>query len=78
MLFDSTILDDLSAGISHIGSLQAQRAAQTRWWHHSQVLQGQSKGILTLEGSGDLRLLIEKPQTVLPRHMGQRRMNPGR
>ena len=42
MLFDSTILDDLSAGISHIGSLQAQRAIQTRWWHHSQVLQGQS------------------------------------
>ena len=34
MLFDSTILDDLSAGISHMGSLQAQRAIQTRWWHH--------------------------------------------
>ena len=32
----------LLAGISHIGSLQAQRAAQTRWQHHSQVLQGQS------------------------------------
>ena len=30
------------AGISHIGSLQIQRAAQTRWEHHSQVLQGQS------------------------------------
>ena len=29
-------------GISHIGSLPAQRAAQTRWEHHSQVLQGQS------------------------------------
>ena len=29
------------AGISHIGSLQPQRAAQTRWEHHSQVLQGQ-------------------------------------
>ena len=26
------------AGISHIGSLQAQGAAQTRWEHHSQVL----------------------------------------
>ena len=25
-----------------IGSLQAQRAIQTRWWHHSQVLQGQA------------------------------------
>ena len=42
MLVDSTILDDLSAGIPHIGSLQAQRAIQTRWWHHSQALQGQS------------------------------------
>ena len=28
--------------LSHIGSLQAQGAAQTRWWQHSQVLQGQS------------------------------------
>ena len=28
--------------ISHIGSLQAQGAAQTRWQHHRQVLQGQS------------------------------------
>ena len=33
---------EISVGISHIGSLQAQRAAQTRWEHHSQVLQGQS------------------------------------
>ena len=30
------------ADIPHIGSLQAQGAAQTRWEHHSQVLQGQS------------------------------------
>ena len=30
------------AGISHIGSLQAQRAVQTRCQHHSQVLQGHS------------------------------------
>ena len=42
MLVDSTILDDLSAGISHIGSLQAQRAIQTRWWHHIRILQGHS------------------------------------
>ena len=29
-------------GIPHIGSLQAHRAAQERWQHHIQVLQGQS------------------------------------
>ena len=32
----------LQARISHIGSLQAQWAAQTRGEHHSQILQGQS------------------------------------
>ena len=39
-----------STGISHMGSLQAQRAIQTRWWHHSQVLQGQSNSGLSLVG----------------------------
>ena len=38
-----------STGISHMGSLQAQRAIQTRWWHHSQVLQGQSNSGLSSE-----------------------------
>ena len=55
MLFDSTILDDLSAGISHIGSLQAQRAIQTRWWHHSQVLQGQANSGLSNKGCDSCR-----------------------
>ena len=32
-----------------MGSLQAQRAIQTRWWHHSQVLQGQSNSGLSSE-----------------------------
>ena len=35
------------AGIPHMGSLQAQRAIQTRWWHHSQVLQGHSNSGLS-------------------------------
>ena len=39
----------ISSGIPHIGSLQAQRAIQTRWWHHSQVLQGQSNSGLSSE-----------------------------
>ena len=55
MLFDSTILDDLSAGISHIWSLQAQRAIQTRWWHHSQVLQGQANSGLSNKGCDSRR-----------------------
>ena len=38
-----------STGIPHMGSLQAQRAIQTRWWHHSQVLQGQSNSGLSSE-----------------------------
>ena len=33
-----------------MGSLQAQRAIQTRWWHHSQVLQGQSISGLSNKG----------------------------
>ena len=41
---------ELLAGISHIGSLQPQRAAQTRWEHHSQVLQGQSIAGLSNKG----------------------------
>ena len=32
-----------------MGSLQAQMAVQTRWWHHSQVLQGQSNSGLSSE-----------------------------
>ena len=32
-----------------MGSLQAQKATQTRWWHHSQVLQGQSNSGLPSE-----------------------------
>ena len=55
MLFDSTMLDDLSAGIPHIGSLQAQRAIQTRWWHHSQVLQGQANSGLSNKGCDSRR-----------------------
>ena len=43
------------AGISHIGSLQAQRAIQTRWWHHSQVLQGQSIAGLSNKGCDSRR-----------------------
>ena len=55
MLFDSTILDDLSAGIPHIGSLLAHRAIQTRWWHHSQVLQGQANSGLSNKGCDSRR-----------------------
>ena len=43
------------SGISHIGSLQAQRAIQTRWWHHSQVLQGQSNSGLSNKGCDSRR-----------------------
>ena len=46
---------DVLAGISHMGSLQAQRAAQTRWWHHSQVLQGQSISGLSNNGCDSRR-----------------------
>ena len=42
-------------GIPHMGSLQAQRAIQTRWWHHSQVLQGQSNSGLSNKGCDSRR-----------------------
>ena len=38
-----------------MGSLQAQRAIQTRWWHHSQVLQGQS-----ISGLSSERLIMNR------------------
>ena len=38
-----------------MGSLQAQRAIQTRWWHHSQVLQGQSNSGLSNKGCDSRR-----------------------
>ena len=43
------------SGIFHMGSLQAQRAIQTRWWHHSQVLQGQSISGLSDKGCDSCR-----------------------
>ena len=43
------------SGIPHIGSLQAQWAAQTRWSHHSQVLQGQSNSGLSNKGCDSCR-----------------------
>ena len=43
------------AGIPHIGSLLAHRAAQTRWQHHSQVLQGQSISGLSNKGCDSCR-----------------------
>ena len=43
------------AGISHIGSLQTQRAAQARWEHHRQVLQGQSIAGLSDKGCDSCR-----------------------
>ena len=45
----------LQAGIPHMGSLQAQWAIQTRWWHHSQVLQGQSIAGLSNKGCDSRR-----------------------
>ena len=38
-----------------MGSLQAQRAIQTRWWHHIQVLQGQSNSGLSNKGCDSRR-----------------------
>ena len=41
--------------IPHIGSLQAQWAIQTRWWHHIRVLQGQSIAGLSNKGCDSRR-----------------------
>ena len=41
--------------IPHIGSLQAQWAIQTRWWHHIRVLQGQSIAGLSDKGCDSCR-----------------------
>ena len=60
-------------GISHIGSLQAQRAVQTRWEHHSQVPQGQS-----ISGLSNKRCVCSRRApflSVLGRH-NQRRKFP--
>ena len=45
---------NMLTGISHIGSLQAQRAAQSRWEHHSQVLQGHS-----IAGLSDIEMRLQ-------------------
>ena len=52
---DVYLVEAYLSGISHIGSLQAQGAAQTRWEHHSKVLQGQSIAGLSDKGCDSCR-----------------------
>ena len=63
-----------------MGRLQAQRAIQMRWWHHSQVLQGHSISGLSDKGCDSRRepcFLSVFIVSGLPRQWGESALKAG-